>query len=81
MIVKIKYDLPDERSDAMIAMNASTLSAAISDVDNHCRNLIKHGDPSLDGATPETVAAVNDLAERIRFMLRDALGSMSDDVL
>ena len=62
MIAQIKFNLPEEREQFDRALRADDAWIALRDVDNLCRNLLKHGG---DYKTPE------ELAEDIRQMIAD----------
>jgi hypothetical protein len=61
-IATIRYTLPEEQADYDAARLGRQMVAALWDIDQHCRSLVKHGEP-----TPEE----RRLAEEIRQMLRD----------
>ena len=46
MKATLEFTLPEEKHEHELAMNAATMYCAICDLDNHLRNLIKHGDDS-----------------------------------
>ena len=58
--VTIRYRLPDEQAEFDAARLGREALAALWEIDQHCRSLIKHGEP-----TPEERA----LAEEIRRMI------------
>ena len=60
--VTLRYRLPDEQADYDAARLGRDACAALWDIDQRCRALLKHGEPS-----DETAA----LAEEIRQMIRD----------
>ena len=61
-IVTIRYNLPDEQHDYDAARLGNKMAVALWDIDQRCRALLKHGDPSEETAR---------LAEEIRQMIRD----------
>ena len=60
--VTLRYRLPDEQAEFNAARLGNKMAAALWDIDQRCRSLIKHGEPS-----EETAA----LAEEIRQLIRD----------
>ena len=48
MKATLEFNLPEEKHEHELAINAATMYCAICDLDNHLRNLIKHGDDSED---------------------------------
>ena len=60
--VTIRYTLPEEQGDYDAARLGRQMVSTIWEIDQRCRSLLKHGEPS-----EETAA----LAEEIRAMLRD----------
>jgi hypothetical protein len=58
--VLIRFRLPEEQSEFDTAMQGGRAKSALWDIDQACRSLIKHGEP-----TP----AERDLAERIRALI------------
>jgi hypothetical protein len=60
MIVTFKFNLPDEQSEFDAARLGSKALIALWEIDQRCRGLLKHGEP-----TPEQVT----LAEEIRAMI------------
>jgi hypothetical protein len=61
-IITIRYTLPDEQGDYDAARLGQSACGTLWDMDQRCRALLKHGEPS-----DETAA----LAEEIRQMIRD----------
>jgi len=61
--VTVQYSLPDEEHEYQSAMQGVEALAVLHDIDQHLRNLIKHGTPS-----EETTA----LAEHIRQLIAEA---------
>jgi hypothetical protein len=60
----LKFTLPDEESEYDAARLGRAALSALWEIDQHCRSLVKHGDPS------EEVTA---LAEAIRGMISDEM--------
>ena len=60
--VTLRYRLPDEQHEFDAARLGNKMAVALWDIDQRCRALLKHADPS-----DETAA----LAEEIRQMIRD----------
>ena len=60
--VTIRFTLPDEQADYDRARLGAAACGTLWDIDQHCRSLLKHGEPS--GETRQ-------LAEEIRRMIRD----------
>jgi hypothetical protein len=58
--VLIRFRLPDEQSEFETAIHGGRARSALWDIDQMCRSLLKHGEP-----TPAERA----LAERIRAMI------------
>ena len=58
----IRYRLPEEQAEFDAACLGSKMAAVIWEIDQRCRSLLKHGEPS--GETRE-------LAEELRQMIRD----------
>jgi hypothetical protein len=56
----ITFSLPEEQSEFDTAMQGGRARSALRDIDQACRSLLKHGEP-----TP----AERDLAERIRALI------------
>jgi hypothetical protein len=61
-IATLRFNLPEEQADFDAARLGRQMAATLWEIDQRCRSLLKHGDPS-----EETAA----LAEEIRQMLRD----------
>ena len=59
--VTLRYTLPDEQGDYDAARLGRQMVAVIWEIDQRCRSLLTHGDPSEETAK---------LAEEIRQMLR-----------
>ena len=60
--ITVRYSLPDEQADYDAARLGRDACAALWDIDQRCRALLKHGTPS---------EAEERLAEEIRQMIRD----------
>lgn len=60
--ITIQYNLPDENHEYECARLGRQMSAALWDIDQRLRSILKHGDPSAETAQ---------LAEEIRQMIRD----------
>lgn len=67
--VTIRYTLPDEQAEFDAARTGMAARAVLWDIDQHCRSLLKHGEPTAEQA---------ELAERIRDMIRDTPESLLD---
>jgi hypothetical protein len=61
--VTLRYRLPDEQDEFDAARTGAEARRVLWDIDQHCRSLIKHGDPSAETAA---------LAEEIRRMIADS---------
>ena len=60
--VTIRYRLPDEQAEYDAARLGNRMAVALWDIDQRCRALLKHGEPSEE---------TERLAEEIRQMIRD----------
>ena len=60
MIVTLRFTLPDEQGEFDAARLGREALIALWEIDQHCRSILKHGEP-----TPEQAA----LAEEIRAMI------------
>lgn len=60
--VTIRYSLPDEQADYDAARLGRDACACLWEIDQRCRSLIKHGNPSEE---------TQRLAEELRQMIRD----------
>jgi len=67
--VILRFRLPDERPELNAAMQGADAKAVIWAVDQHCRGILKHGEPS-----EETRRHL----EEIRDMLRERPGLLDD---
>lgn len=59
-IATLRFSLPDEEHEFRTAQQGRAAKSALWDIDQHCRSLLKHGEP-----TPEQ----RQLAEEIRNMI------------
>ena len=60
----LRYKLPEEQADFDAATNGRRAISALWDIDQACRSLLKHGEPTKEQA---------ELAERIREMIPSEL--------
>jgi hypothetical protein len=67
--VIIRFRLPDEQPELNAAMQGREAKGMIWSVDQYCRNILKHGEPSDD---------VRKHLEWIRDMLRERPGLLDD---
>lgn len=67
--VTIRFRLPDEQPELNAAMQGRDAKATLWAVDQHCRSILKHGEPS-----DETRRHL----EEIREMLRERPGLLDD---
>lgn len=63
--VILRFRLPDEQPELNAAMQGADAKAVIWAVDQHCRSILKHGEPSEE---------TRQQLEQIREMLRDRPG-------
>lgn len=68
-VATLRFTLPDEQVEFNAAMQGRNAKSAIWSVDQYCRNILKHGEPSAD---------VRKHLEWIRDMLRDKPGLLDD---
>jgi hypothetical protein len=61
-IATLRFNLPDEQGDYDAARLGRQMAATLWEIDQRCRSLLKHGQPSEETAK---------LAEEIRQMIRD----------
>ena len=61
----LRFTLPDEQADFDAARLGRQMAATIWEIDQRCRSLLKHGDPSEETAR---------LAEEIREIIRNGCG-------
>jgi hypothetical protein len=64
MKATLSYDLPDDQGEFDAAINGRKALSILWEIDQRCRSLLKHGEP-----TPEQAA----LAEEIREMIPNEL--------
>lgn len=60
MIATLRYSLPDDQGDFDAALAGRRTLSILWEIDQHCRSLLKHGDPSEEERK---------LAEQIRGMI------------
>jgi len=65
----LTFTLPEEESEHRAALEGSAARLLLWEIDQHCRSLCKHGEP-----TPQE----RRLAEEIRSMIREAQGVTLD---
>jgi hypothetical protein len=68
-VATLRFTLPDEQTEFNAAMQGRDAKGAIWSVDQYCRNILKHGEPS-----EETRRHL----EEIREMLRERPGLLDD---
>ena len=68
-IATLTFTLPDEQAEYDAARTGAAARRVIWEIDQHCRSLVKHGEPS--GETRE-------FAERIRAIIRDTREPLLD---
>jgi hypothetical protein len=64
MKATLTFRLPDDQGDYDAARLGRAALSTLWEIDQHCRGLLKHGDPSEDAAA---------LAEAIRGMITDEM--------
>ncbi len=64
MRATLSFHLPDDQAEYDAARLGREALSALSDIDQHCRAILKHGKPSKDAAA---------LAQAIREMIGDEL--------
>lgn len=69
MKATLTFTLPDEQGDFDAARQGSEARRVIWEIDQRCRSLLKHGEPSDETAR---------LAEEIRQMIRDSPENLLD---
>ena len=69
-VVTIRYTLPDEQAEFDAARTGSAARAVLWEIDQRCRSLLKHGEPS--GETRQ-------LAEEIRSLIRESPEPLLED--
>jgi hypothetical protein len=62
--ILLRFDLPDEQPEFDAARLGRDALLALWEIDQHCRAIVKHGDPSEE---------TRELAEAIRAMISDEL--------
>jgi hypothetical protein len=67
MIVTFRFTLPDEQGEFDAARLGRSALAALWEIDQRCRGLLKHGEPS-----DETAALAQEIREMIAPELLDA---------
>lgn len=67
--VTIRYTLPDEQGEYDAARTGAEARRVLWEIDQRCRSLLKHGEPSDETAR---------LAEEIRQMIRDSSENLLD---
>jgi hypothetical protein len=67
--VILRYRLPEEQSEFNAAMQGADAKAAIWQVDQYCRSILKHGEPSEE---------TRQQLEKIRQLLRERPGLLDD---
>ena len=60
--VTIRYRLPEEQAEYDAARLGRAMAATLWEIDQRCRSLVKHGEPSSE---------TGQLAEELRQMIRD----------
>jgi hypothetical protein len=65
----LRFRLPEEQTEFTAAMQGADAKAAIWQVDQHCRSILKHGEPSEE---------TRQQLEQIREMLRERPGLLDD---
>lgn len=58
--VTITFDLPEEYHDLEAALRGAEAQSVLWDIDQHCRSLLKHGEPTAEARA---------LAQQIREMI------------
>ena len=67
--VILRYRLPEEQTEFTAAMQGADAKATLWEVDQYCRGVLKHGEPSEDEWRH---------LERIRDILRERPGLLDD---
>jgi hypothetical protein len=67
--VTLRYRLPEEQAEFDAARQGQAAKAILWDIDQHCRSLLKHGEP---------LSETKQLAERIRAMIREVPENLLD---
>lgn len=68
-IATLRYTLPEEQAEFDAARQGQAARSVLWDIDQHCRSLLKHGEPTKESG---------ELAERIREMIRESPESLLD---
>lgn len=68
-IATLRFRLPEEQAEFDDALQGREAKRVIWEIDQHCRSLLKHGEPTKEQA---------ELAEQIRQMLRDSHYTLTD---
>ena len=68
-IATLRFRLPEEQAEFDAARQGAAAKAVLWDIDQHCRSLLKHGEP---------LSEIKQLAERIRAMIREAPENLLD---
>ena len=58
----IEFELPEDRAEHQLALDAWKWQATVNDLDNHLRNIIKHGD---DNAQAEHAQKIREELHKI----------------
>lgn len=69
-IATLRYRLPDEEVEFRAALQGAAAKSCLWEIDQRCRSLLKHGDPSDETAR---------LAEEIRGMIRESPERLLED--
>ena len=67
--VILRFRLPEEQTEFTAAMQGADAKAAIWQVDQYCRSILKHGEPSEE---------TRQQLEKIRQLLRERPGLLDD---
>lgn len=68
-IATLRYTLPEEQAEFDAARQGQAARSVLWDIDQHCRSLLKHGEPTKEQAS---------LAEEIRQMIRESPENLLD---
>ncbi|MDB4312197.1 hypothetical protein N9937_02080 [bacterium] len=63
----LEFTLPEENPEFIEASNASELANMVSDIDQYCRGIIKHGDPSDE--TYSKLRQIRDMITDVRHLI------------
>lgn len=69
MKATLTFTLPDEQSEFDAARTGREARSVLWEIDQRCRSLLKHGEPSYETAT---------LAEEIRRLIRESSENLLD---